>query len=171
MVKCWRNRGWHSNNFTRVDPKFWINSVIRQGTSYLEARVTRLGELSPSGRHFAFGTFVKITEVAQNVGQLFPKCRLCINFDKKRVGLQFGQFCHKLTWSPYSKLHLSSRWRQCIASFVYMYKWCWHDAFHINRSNIKARFRVGTNVHSTKPKSTFLTLILHRFCSCLMYLV
>jgi hypothetical protein len=32
-----------------------------------------------------------MTEVAHNVGLLFPKYRLCINFDKNWIGLHFGR--------------------------------------------------------------------------------
>jgi hypothetical protein len=32
----------------------------------------------------------------------FPTYRLCINFDKKWVGLHFGRFFHELIWPPWS---------------------------------------------------------------------
>jgi hypothetical protein len=34
-----------------------------------------------------------------NFGQLFPRNKLCTNFDKKRVGQHFGPFFHKLVES------------------------------------------------------------------------
>jgi hypothetical protein len=64
-----------------------------------QSRVTRLGEFSPKGRHFTLGGIIKFSEVAQTFGLLFPKFRLCINFDKKWVGRIF----HKLIWSPWKK--------------------------------------------------------------------
>jgi hypothetical protein len=45
------------------------------------------------------GRFLKITEAAQIVGLLFPRDKLCINFDKKSVGLHFRRFFHKPIWS------------------------------------------------------------------------
>jgi hypothetical protein len=55
-------------------------------------RVTGLAEFSPNGRVFTLGIFLKITEVALIFVQLFPNHRLCITFDKKWVGLNFGQY-------------------------------------------------------------------------------
>jgi hypothetical protein len=53
-----------------------------------------LGEFSPLGRLFSLASLLKFTEVAQILGLLFPKCQLCINFDKKIV------------WATFSKTHL-----------------------------------------------------------------
>jgi hypothetical protein len=45
----------------------------------------------PMGVFFTLGSFIKITEGAQNVGLRFRKFRLCINSDKKKlVGLHPG---------------------------------------------------------------------------------
>jgi hypothetical protein len=44
-------------------------------------------------------TDIKITKIASNFGLLFPEYRLCIYFDKRRLGLHFGLFFHKLIWS------------------------------------------------------------------------
>jgi hypothetical protein len=46
------------------------------------ARVTRLGEFSPIGRLFASGIFLKITEVVQIFGLLFPRYTFCSIFTK-----------------------------------------------------------------------------------------
>jgi hypothetical protein len=59
-----------------------------------------LGEFSSNGRIFTWGSFQVITEIAHNFRLLFPKYRLCINFDKKWVGQHFERFFHKLIWSP-----------------------------------------------------------------------
>jgi hypothetical protein len=61
------------------------------------------------GRIFAgwaivfFGQFFsKIMKAAQSFGPFFPHFRLYIRFGKKRLGLHFGRFFHKLIWSPWS---------------------------------------------------------------------
>jgi hypothetical protein len=55
-------------------------------------RVTRLGKFSPNGQVFTLGRFLKMTEIAPSFGAtFFPKYRLCIDFDKKIVGLHFGR--------------------------------------------------------------------------------
>jgi hypothetical protein len=41
-----------------------------------------LGEFSTIGWLFTLGSFVKITEVANIIGLLFPTLKLCINFQK-----------------------------------------------------------------------------------------
>jgi hypothetical protein len=45
------------------------------------------------------GRFFLFTDVAQNIGLLFPE--LWISFDNQRNGLCFRQFFHKLIWSPW----------------------------------------------------------------------
>jgi hypothetical protein len=56
-----------------------------------------------------WSSVLKITEVAQSVGLLFPRLRFV---DKKWVGLHFGQFFHKLIWSPWKQTLLSANARQ-----------------------------------------------------------
>jgi hypothetical protein len=65
-------------------------------------RVTRLGDFSPDRRLITLGNYIfwKLQKVAHVLGPLFRLLRLCINFDKKCLGLNFGRFFHKLIWSP-----------------------------------------------------------------------
>jgi hypothetical protein len=64
-------------------------------------RVTRLGQFLPIGWLFTLGSVLKLTKVAKFLGLLFPRYQLCINFDKKWVGLHFGRLFHKLIRSPW----------------------------------------------------------------------
>jgi hypothetical protein len=64
-------------------------------------RVTRLGENSPIGRLFHMGSFLKNPKVAQILGLLFPRYKLCIHFDKKLAGPRIRRFFRKLIWSPW----------------------------------------------------------------------
>jgi hypothetical protein len=48
-----------------------------------------MGEFSPIGR-----------SIYLFLGYFFPRSKLRINFDEKRVRLHFGQLFHKLIWSP-----------------------------------------------------------------------
>jgi hypothetical protein len=59
-------------------------------------RVTRLGELSPIGRLFTLGSFLKVTGVTQISGNYFPQ--YCLNIDKEWVELIFSQ-THLITLS------------------------------------------------------------------------
>jgi hypothetical protein len=72
------------------------NPLIR-----LARRVTRFGQFSPI---YIFDSLLwaifKTLKTDQIFGQLFRRFRLCINFDKKMVGLYFGRFFHHLIWSP-----------------------------------------------------------------------
>jgi hypothetical protein len=55
------------------------------------ARVTRLGGFSPILGLFTLGSFfLKITDVAQCLGDLFPQLKLRIDFDKSGLGYTFG---------------------------------------------------------------------------------
>jgi hypothetical protein len=56
-----------------------------------------LGVISPNGRLFTLSSVFKIKEVAQIFGLLFPRCQLCINFDKKG----WATF-----WATFSQAHL-----------------------------------------------------------------
>jgi hypothetical protein len=56
------------------------------------SRVTRMGEFSPIGRFLSLEFFSKLSEVAYIIGYSFLWKKLCINFDKKWVGLHFGRF-------------------------------------------------------------------------------
>jgi hypothetical protein len=62
--------------------------VVFAGRIFLSSfkiRVTRWGEFSPSDQLFTFGSvlkIMKITEVAQIFGLLFPRYQLCVNFNK-----------------------------------------------------------------------------------------
>jgi hypothetical protein len=58
---------------------------------------------SPFGRLFSMGSFVKITEVALFLGPLLHRKKVCIKYVRKRVGLHFGPFFHKLIWSPWRR--------------------------------------------------------------------
>jgi hypothetical protein len=54
------------------------------------------------GDCFLFGSFLKITEVAQFRGRLlFSTAKVMHSFCAKKVGLHFGQFFHKLILSPW----------------------------------------------------------------------
>jgi hypothetical protein len=55
------------------------------------SRVDRLGKFLPIGRLFTLGSFWEITEVPQILWYFFQWYKLRINFDKKWVGLCFGQ--------------------------------------------------------------------------------
>jgi hypothetical protein len=48
-----------------------------------------MGEFSPIGLLFTLGSFVKITDVAQIFGLLFPRLKLWVNFDKKIIWATF----------------------------------------------------------------------------------
>jgi hypothetical protein len=69
------------------------NNRHRPAVGCTGTRVTRLCEFSPVGRVFTLGSFLKITEVAQILGQLFYTWQnVCSNFDKNVLGHIFGDF-------------------------------------------------------------------------------
>jgi hypothetical protein len=49
----------------------------------LVVRVARLGEFSPNGWLFIFGSFFLNCRSSPHFGPFFPRWRLCISFDKK----------------------------------------------------------------------------------------
>jgi hypothetical protein len=64
-------------------------------------RVTRLGQFSPLGQLFSVGSFLTITEVAENFVTIFTRIKWCIYFDKNVLGYYiFGRFFTKQIWSP-----------------------------------------------------------------------
>jgi hypothetical protein len=85
----------HKDNFYR------LSSLAASFFQCMAARVTRLGEFSPIGLVFSAEFFLKITEVAHIFWPHFPQLRLCIYYEKKVVGLNFGQFFHKLIRSAW----------------------------------------------------------------------
>jgi hypothetical protein len=72
----------------------------RESQKWLKSRVTRFGVFSPVGRLFTLGSRLKMTEVVQILGLLFPQYKLRVDFSKKWVGIHFGRLFHKLIWSP-----------------------------------------------------------------------
>jgi hypothetical protein len=51
------------------------------------------------GRIFVYWAIVFFGQFIEILGYFFPQYQLCINFDKKMVGLHFGRLFHKLVWS------------------------------------------------------------------------
>jgi hypothetical protein len=80
-----------------------LGSILTMSTAVVTCRVTRLGEFSHIGRLFTLGYLSKSTKVARHYCDTFIlRDRLCINFDKKCVGLHFGRSFRALIWSPWS---------------------------------------------------------------------
>jgi hypothetical protein len=63
-IHCFVGVGLYVRNFTDL---YFTNVCVNC------SRVTRLGEFSPIGRLFSFGSFRKITKAAQNVALLFTQ--------------------------------------------------------------------------------------------------
>jgi hypothetical protein len=88
-------RRWLERTLDRLKKYFLITIWavnLRAPTSQCTSRssVTGLDEFSPNGWLFTLGSGLKITEVAPISGQLFPRYRLCINFDNKIGWATFG---------------------------------------------------------------------------------
>jgi hypothetical protein len=63
--------------------------------------VARLDEISLIGRYFNLGSFKKIIEAAKNFwSTFFPLKKLCINLDKKCVGLILDTFFTNASGHP-----------------------------------------------------------------------
>jgi hypothetical protein len=62
-------------------------------------------------RFFAYWVIVYFGQFYENYRNspyfllLFPRKKLCINFDKNRLGYILGDFFHKLIWSPCNRVH------------------------------------------------------------------
>jgi hypothetical protein len=57
-----------------------------------------LGEFLPTGRIFSLASLLKLSEVVQILGLLFPQYQLCITFDKKiRWATFWATFSHLVT--------------------------------------------------------------------------
>jgi hypothetical protein len=99
QVKKYSSKYVHTLGYV-VSFKFFKNSAC------VATRVTRLSEFSPYGRYLPLGSFIQIAEVAQSFGYLFPKLRLCINFDEKNgLGNIVGDFvtnCHRMSQTGHS---------------------------------------------------------------------
>jgi hypothetical protein len=80
-----------------------VSEPIRSKTFALlfsfETRVTRLGEFSPIGWLFTLGSFLKMTEVAQIFGLLFPNVSATYVLILTESGL--GN-----SWASFSQTHL-----------------------------------------------------------------
>jgi hypothetical protein len=76
--------------------------------------VTRVGEFSSIGRLFTFGSFLKVTEVAQNFKLLFSHGKSYVRVLTKMGWVKFGSIFYKLIWSPWRQLTklIWSPWRQ-----------------------------------------------------------
>jgi hypothetical protein len=79
-----------------------IDDVALASMEGLMTSVTRFWEFSPIGRVFTSRSFSKITEVALKLWLLFP-FKTYAWILTKMAGLLFGQFLHKLIWSPCSR--------------------------------------------------------------------
>jgi hypothetical protein len=92
--------------------------------------VTRLGKFLPIGRLFTLGSFFENCRIIPHFGQLFPRYKLLIDFDKYCVVLQFGQFFHELIWSPCWRGKWIDGWQSekkteqssCFSPFCFNYK-------------------------------------------------
>jgi hypothetical protein len=75
-----------------LENNFWLYRDHSQGD--------QIGRIFAYWAIVYFGHLLKITEVG-SVGNFFQqkKNQKIIYFDKKRLGLHFGDFFHKLTWS------------------------------------------------------------------------
>jgi hypothetical protein len=71
-----------------VAKRFLLTSVVRQGD--------QIGRIFASWATFFIGQFCENYRRVQVFGAYS-----CIHFDKKRFVLLFGQFFHKLLWSPW----------------------------------------------------------------------
>jgi hypothetical protein len=83
-------------------------------------RVTRLGEFSPIRRLFTLGSFLKKYKRKLIFGLLNTAEKLCINFDKKWVGLHFGRFFRNHIWSPWPchrNIFHGTRFHHCAKQF------------------------------------------------------
>jgi hypothetical protein len=73
--------------------KKWANFC--SGSIWLNLRVTRLGELSPTSRFLTVGVFFANFKSTQNFGLHFSHSKIYIcmySFWQKWIGLQFGHF-------------------------------------------------------------------------------
>jgi hypothetical protein len=98
------------NTSTLNHGRIRTRSLCKQGEHHYTMspdRVTGLGEFS-NGRSFILSNFIKITEVAQNFGLLFPVHCQCFNFMGNSVGLHFGRFFYKLIWSPWLQTYVTT---------------------------------------------------------------
>jgi hypothetical protein len=61
---------------------------------YFRSRVTRLGELSPSGRLFSLGSLLKVTEGAyvNFLAYFFHSINYVLNLTKNGLGYTLGDF-------------------------------------------------------------------------------
>jgi hypothetical protein len=78
---------------------FWFENKPSGNLADNLSWVTRLGESSPMGWLFPEGS---VFENSRNFMAIFSHGRNNIPtyFDRNRVGLHFGQYFHKLIWSP-----------------------------------------------------------------------
>jgi hypothetical protein len=86
-----------ANLVGKKSPKFGTIALTPAPTT--TGTVTRLGEFSPIGQLFSTGFENKRWSTACWSTYLFLSKELCIDFDKKRLGLHFERFFHKVVWS------------------------------------------------------------------------
>jgi hypothetical protein len=78
----------------------------------------RIGRIFASWAIVYYGHFFENSRSSPKVvGYFFPRLRILLNFSLKRVGLLFGQFFHKLIWSPCQGLRRSFNMLTLSAAF------------------------------------------------------
>jgi hypothetical protein len=94
-----------------------------------------------------FGQFFESTEVAQNLGLPFPRCKLCINYNKKGLGYILGNFFHKLIRSPWKQARLD-------VHLVDVSRNWWKSFWHVTGEEVVTRVARFFLVHKTKTGQT-----------------
>jgi hypothetical protein len=94
MQKSWRCQYY----FQKYIPLQLINLIAEflLMQIHLISTATRLGEFSPIGWLFTLGSIFKLHNQATFLGYFSPRLWLRIIYDKRRGGLHFGRFFHKL---------------------------------------------------------------------------
>jgi hypothetical protein len=75
------------NRFMTLAPPSPKKRLLKiQKTTRSGGRVTRLGAFSPIGLFITLEIFLKIKEIVRIFGILLSRKKLCIDFDKNRLG-------------------------------------------------------------------------------------
>jgi hypothetical protein len=90
------------SSFHRTVFKFFSG---HSNLTWVFVRVTRLVEFAANEWNYTLVSFIKITDVAQNVGlHFFLKSRLGINFDENGLGYILGDFFTNSSGQPWLRV-------------------------------------------------------------------
>jgi hypothetical protein len=91
---------------------------IKSGDQTIRIRVTRLGEFSPRGHLFTFGSFLKIADVAQYSAYFFHRTNYLLILTKNGLYYIFGQFFTNSTVKYWPNCNTTNFLSKLIHNFV-----------------------------------------------------